>query len=274
MNLQVLVATMHQSDASIAQKMNIRCPAVLANQADREEIVSQMTEYGEWKMITTKTRGVGLNRNIALLAANAEIVLFADDDMVYYDDMPSKVCGVFEQLPQADVLVFGIDILKNGEITEKRRDHVRRVHWWNAMKYGTVRIAVRRRALLEHNITFHQCFGGGCPFSAGEDSLFLKACFDAGLRVYSHEYVLGACCKDNSSWFVGYNEKYFYDKGVLVRKLFPKMACLMALYFGVHFKRDTTLGVWKRLRLVYAGVRKGKRMMPYNTYEENYHRKQ
>ena len=133
------------------------------------------------------------------------------------------------------------------------------------MRYGTVRVAARRQSLIRKNITFHQCFGGGCPFSAGEDSLFLKACFDAGLKVYSHPYVLGSCCKDTSTWFVGYNEKYFYDKGVLVRHLFPRSAYIMALYFGLHFKRETDLGPMERLRYVYAGIRGGKKMIPYQS---------
>lgn len=260
---QILVATMHQKDLSIVEKMNIRCDAVIANQSDREEIINKDTEYGRIKMITTPTRGVGLNRNIALMAAEADIVLFADDDMIYNNDMSTSVVEAFKALPQADVLVFGIDIIKDGKIIERRRSKIRRLHIWNAMRYGTVRVAARRSALLEKNITFNQCFGGGCTFSAGEDSLFLKACFDNGLKVYSHSYVLGSCSKDTSSWFTGYNEKYFYDRGVLVRKLFPRLYGLMALYFGVRFKRKTELGVFKRLRLIYSGVRGGKKMMPY-----------
>jgi glycosyltransferase involved in cell wall biosynthesis len=269
MRLQVLVATMHQADLSIAKKMNIRCDAVIANQADRDEVAVSETEYGTWKMITTPTRGVGLNRNIALMAADADIVVFGDDDMMYYDDMPAKVAEAFDKIPQADVLIFGLDIVKKGEIIEKRRSPIRRLHVWNAMRYGTARVAVRRQALLDHNITFHQSFGGGCPFSAGEDSLFLKTCFDAGLKVYSHSYVLGTCCKDTSTWFTGYNEKYFYDRGVLVRKLFPRMYGLMALYFGVRFKRETNSGVLRRLRLVYAGVRGGKNMKSYRSQQDN-----
>ena len=257
--LQVLVATMHQTDLSLVEKMNLRCSAVIANQADREQIQTQ----GAVKMITTATRGVGLNRNIALLAADGDILLFADDDMVYEDDMPQMVTSAFRDHPEADVLIFGIDITKDGRITERRRLKNRRIRLWNAMRYGAVRIAVRRQALLRHNIMFHQMFGGGCPFSAGEDSLFLKACLDHGLKVYGHEYSLGQCCKDSSSWFVGYNEKYFYDKGVLVRKLFPRSCHVMALYFAVHFKRSTELSVWQRVKLVYAGVRGGKQMLHY-----------
>lgn len=261
--MQVLVATMHQNDVSLAEKMNIRSSAVIANQADREEIVSCETEFGNIKMITTATRGVGLNRNIALMAADAEILLFSDDDVVYNDDVAENVTAAFETLPQADVIVFGMDIVKNGKITERRHLKRGRLRVWNAMRFGTYTVAVRRSSVIKKNVTFNQCFGGGCPFSAGEDTLFLKSCFDAGLKVYSYDYVLGTCSKDSSSWFVGYNEKYFYDKGVLVRNLFPKTAYVMALYFGIRFKRKTDLGVFKRLKYIYAGVRKGKKMIPY-----------
>lgn len=258
--LQVLVAAMGQKDLSLTETMNIRCGAIIANQADRAEVVCA----GNVKMITTATRGVGRNRNIALEAAEGEYLLFADDDMVYYDGMAQAVEAAFAENPRADVLIFGIDILRGGEISEKRHfSDVRKLHVWNSMRYGCVRIGIRREALLRAGIAFNENFGGGCPFSAGEDSLFLKACFDAGLRVYTHPCVLGTCCKDTSTWFVGYNEKYFYDKGVLVRHLFPKTAYLMAPYFAIRFKRETNVAAGKRLKLVYAGVRGGKNLIPY-----------
>lgn len=263
MNLQVLVATMRQTDLSLVEQMNLRCDAVIANQADRDEVVEQTTPYGRVKMVTTPTRGVGLNRNIALQAADGDILLMADDDVTYRDDMPERVLTAFAENPKADVLIFGMEMVKDGAVFETRTESPRRLHVWNAMKFGTYRVAIRREALERTGITFHESFGGGCPFSAGEDSLFLKACFDQGLKVYAHPYVLGSCCKDSSSWFVGYNEKYFYDKGVLVRHLFPCTAYLMALYFGAYFRRETKVGLWKRLRLVYAGVRRGKRLIPY-----------
>ena len=270
MKLQVLVATMKQKNFSLLDKMNIRCDAVIANQADHNEIVSKDTAFGKATMITTKTRGVGLNRNIALMASDADILLLADDDIVYNDDMPEMVIKAFEKNSDADVVIFSVDILKNGEITQ-RRNSCGKLHLWNSMRFGTYTIAVRRKAIVNNNITFNQCFGGGCEFSAGEDSLFIKSCFDYGLKVYSDSYVLGCCCKDTSSWFVGYNDKYFYDKGVLVRKLFPKTAYLMALYFGAYFKRDTELNLFKRLDLVYRGVHAGKKMITYEEYKEKNH---
>lgn len=262
-SLQVLVATMHQKDTSIVEKMNIRCSAVIANQADRDAVLEEQGPYGKVLMITTPTRGVGLNRNLALLAAEGEFLLLADDDVVYNDDMPEQVTAAFRENPEADVLIFGMDILKNGKITEKRHLKRKRLHVYNSLRFGTYTIAVRRDAVLSKNLMFNRCFGGGCMYSAGEDSLFLKACFDAGLRVYANEYVLGTCCKDTSTWFTGYGEKYFYDKGALVRHLFPRTCYLMAPYFAIRFKRETAVPVMKRLRLIYAGVRGGKTLTPY-----------
>lgn len=257
--LQVLVATMHQKDLSLVDKMNIRCSAVIANQADRNEILVE----SDLKMITTTTRGVGLNRNIALLACDADILLFADDDVVYHDDMPQAVIAAFQENPQADVLIFGMDIVKNGRVIERRHLENRRLHVFNAMRFGTYRIAIRCKSLLRASIMFNQNFGGGCPFSSGEDSLFLKACFDRGLKVFAHEYVLGTCAKDSSTWFVGCDEKYFYDKGVLTRYLFPRVPHLMALYFAVRFKRQTDITIMQRIRLMQEGVSGGKRMRQY-----------
>ena len=194
MNLQVLVATMHQRDLSLYEKMNIRCSAVIANQAEDRQMLCQSTPYGEVQMITTPTVGVGLNRNAALLLSQGDVLLFADDDVIFEDDMPKEVIGAFERLPQADVIVFGLRMVKNGEVIETRRMKQGRLRVYNSMRYGTCRIAVRREAYLRANLSFHQMFGGGCPFSAGEDSLFLKSCFDKGLRVYGYDYVLVFTC--------------------------------------------------------------------------------
>ena len=243
--------------------MNICSNVVIANQSDRDEVTRRDTRFGNVTMITTPTKGVGLNRNIALLASDGDILLFADDDVVYNDDMPVQVLRAFEDNPKADVIVFGINYIREGKIFEKRHHQKRRLHVWNALRYGTCTIAVRRSSILKHNITFNQNFGGGCPFSAGEDSLFIKSCFEHGLKIYSNSYVLGTCCKDSSTWFKGYNDKYFYDKGVLVRYLFPKTSYVFAMYFAANFKRKTEIGVFRRIKLVYSGVWSGKKLKPY-----------
>lgn len=262
--LQVLVATMNRRDFRIMDEMNLKCDAIIANQTNFRAITVNETPFGSIKMISTDTRGVGLNRNIALTSADADIVLFSDDDVTYFDGVFYGVIKAFEEIPSADVIIFSIDYIKNGEVIERRRLSKRRLHLWNSLKYGAASIAVKRKSVMDAGIRFSEKFGGGCIYSSGEDSLFLKSCFDKGLKIYSHDCVLGTCSKDSSSWFTGCDEKYFYDKGALMFYLFPKMKYFMTLRFAVRSKKPTEIGAPRRIRLMYAGLLGGGKLIPYS----------
>ena len=262
-DLQVLVATMHQTDFSLVKKMNLTCDTILANQTDHNSFCERVYPFGSVKMISTNTRGVGVNRNIALEAAEAKYVLFADDDVTYADGMPEMLLAEFKAHPNADVLIFGIDYTKNGVVTEQRRPGNKRRHLWNAMRFGAAVTAVKLSAVRVPEIKFNPFFGGGCVYSSGEDTLFLRDCIHKGLKVYSTNAVIGSSRKDTSTWFTGCNEKYFYDKGALMNYLFPHFRYLAALYFAIRVKKQTDIVCYKRIKLMLAGVRGGKRLEPY-----------
>ena len=67
MNFEVLVATMHQSDFSKISEMNISSDVVFANQCDRTAYEELRFDGHTAKMISTETRGVGMNRNLSLI---------------------------------------------------------------------------------------------------------------------------------------------------------------------------------------------------------------
>ncbi len=264
--LQTLVATMNQKDFSLVQKMNIRNDVIVANQTDFEEIRTETFPFGEQKMISTKTRGVGKNRNFALLASSAEYLLFADDDIIYNDDVAENVIAAFQENPEVDVFLFSMDFTRDGKLIEQRHLKKKRLYLWNSMRYGTEQLAIRREAMLKCNLHYSQLFGGGCMFGSGEDSLLLRDCFRNGLRVYSHNYVLGTCRQDVSSWFKGYNEKYFYDKGVLMRYLFPRMGFFMCLRFSRRLSKRAGQPYFVCLRWMLAGCRRGKKLISYEAF--------
>ena len=264
MKLQVLVASMHQNDFSLVDKMNIRTNAIIANQTSQKSFEEKEYEFGIVKMISTKTRGVGLNRNIALLASEADILLFSDDDMYYYDGTLNGVKEAFAQNIRADVIIFSTDITRDGNIVESRQNKRKRARVWNSMKYGTYSIGIRRKSLIRENLKFNELFGGGCPFSCGEDSLFIKSCLDHGLKVYTDPYVLGTCCKDSSSWFTGYNEKYLYDKGVLYSFLFPRWKQFLAVYYAYRLRKKTGFSFVKNLKMIKKGIKNANSLKVYS----------
>lgn len=255
MDLQVLVATMRQTDLSLAEKMNLRQNVIIANQCDRWSYERRTETFGEIQLLSSATTGIGLNRNLALQLASAEILLFADDDITYYDPQLLGVIEAFRELPDADVIFFGIDMAKNGEIFDKRRDRVKRLHLYNSLKYGACRMAVRREAVEKARLSFSTLFGGGSIYGHGEDSVFICDCLRAGLRLYSHSYVLGACAKDSSTWFSGYNEKYFFDLGALTAAALPRWKHIIKWYFAVKFSRRSKQPLKCVVRLMNKGIK-------------------
>lgn len=251
MKLEVLVATVGQKDLSLAEKMNLHCDAVIANQCGQWK----MEHNGPVRMLSSDTIGVGINRNLALQAASADILLFADDDIAYYDGDLQPVIDAFEALPDADVIFFAIDMTRNGEVFDQRRHGCRRLRLWNSLRYGACRMAVRREAIVKHRLSFSTLFGGGCIYGSGEDTIFIRDCFRAGLRVYSHPYVLGACRKDESSWFRGFDEKYMFDKGAMLACAFPKGKHLLKWHFIRRYRKKSELPLKTIVQYFNKGIR-------------------
>lgn len=254
-NLEVLIATMNQSDFSLVKKMNIHSDAVFANQADRNELCVLEQDGYHFCMQTTDTRGVGLNRNIALCRARKEILLLADDDITYSDDYVEQVLKAFDEIPDADVIIFRMQFTKNNVVYETNCFNTHRLHQWSRLGFGTYQIAIRRKSILRTNIHFTHLFGGGAIYGSGEDSLFLLDCLRSGLHVYTHKYLLGSNRKDESSWFEGYTEKFFYDKGAYLSLAQPilKYVYLCRFIFGIKNKCSLST------RTKYCAMRSGMR---------------
>lgn len=258
MTLQVLVATIQQAegDHSLLKKMNIHSDAIVGNQCDRNEIESFAYEGNTVQWLSFAERGVGLNRNNALMRANADIVLFADDDVVYYDDYVQTICHYYEDHPKADVVVFNFKMRRGNDAYYDRVKKSGRVTRWNATRYGTYCITARRESLHRGNVFFHLQFGGGAKYSSGEDSLFLQDCIKKGLRVYATTHLIGVLDHGPSTWFQGFTDKFFFDKGVLFAAISSYLAYPAAIYHCIKKrKKYCTYGCRRAIKQMAAGVR-------------------
>ena len=111
MHVQVLVSTMHQTDHSLLDKMNIQTDAIIINQCDRNDIEEFEYKGHNIKWLSLNERGVGLSRNTALMRADADILLFADDDIVYEDGFEQKVIDFFQKHSHISFAVFNFQSL-------------------------------------------------------------------------------------------------------------------------------------------------------------------
>lgn len=244
MSIQVLVATMNQSDHSLLDKMNIQTNAIVCNQCERNEIEEFFYNGHSIKWLSFNERGVGLNRNNALMRATADIVMFADDDMVYIQSYQDIVEKAFNELKDADVIIFD---LKYPNKFRKPISKITRLRKKDCMRFGAARIAVRLSSIQLNGISFNLCFGGGATYSSGEDTLFLNECFNKNLKVYAYPVIIAQLLDEReSTWFKGYNDKFFFDKGILYYLLNRHLGIVYAIYHCFkHRKRYQEYG-WKK----------------------------
>lgn len=254
MKVQVLVAAMHQNDHSLLEKMNIQSDVIVGNQCDYNSV--EEFEYNGFsaKYLNFAERGVGLNRNNALMRASGDICLFADDDMVYVDGYAEIVQKAFSEIPDADVMVFN---LAQSENARKRYVIPKkiRVNRLNFLRYGAARIAVKRASVKENGIYFNQCFGGGTEHSSGEDNLFLSACLDKGLKVYAMPYTIAELKDDReSTWFKGFDDKYLADKGKLYKTMSRRWWRLLCLQDAIR-QRGRYNKPWRTSYLIMTSAK-------------------
>lgn len=253
--MQVLVSTMYQNDCSLLDRMNIQTDAIVVNQCDRNEITEFEYKGHRIKWISLAERGVGLSRNTALMRATADIVLFADDDVVYADGYEKRIRDAYASNPKADLLTFDLESL-NPNRKEKFDAKPHRLHWYNSLKYGAFRISVRRMSALKHNLVFSLLYGGGAVHQAGEDNLFMTEALHRGLYVKASGVRIGTVAQNESTWFHGYDERYFYDRGVLFANMYGCSAKLILTLFEIKDRgRATKLSFTERVRLEKAGIK-------------------
>lgn len=259
MQLEVLISAVNQKPADLIKKMNLECDGVLINQCDYDGEETITAGENTVRIFHRKERGVGKSRNLALKQSQQDILLFSDEDIIYSPGYAERIQNEFKQHPEADMILFNVEVCP--ERKTYWNDGFFKVKWYSCGRYPAYSIAVKREALLKSKVVYSELFGGGAKYSNGEDSLFLKQCADAGIRMYATQSVIGKEEPRESTWFKGFTEKFFYDRGVLFYFLYGHMAWIWALRF-VLVKREMFQGDINRkqaYRLIMSGIRQGKK---------------
>lgn len=260
MKLQLLVSAVGEEPKQLAEKMNLSTEAIIINQTDHFGYEEFERRGRRIKVYSFQEKGVGLSRNNALLRADSEICLFSDEDIVYKDDYETRILEEFRKNPKADMILFNVEVAP-----ERRTYHIEdygKVKWYNSGRYPTYSFAFRLDRVRKKNITFSLLFGGGAKYSNGEDSLFLKECLEKGLTVYKAPVCIGEETLRESTWFCGYNEKFFFDRGVLYSYLYGRLKRLIALRFLLKHREVMCQEIsWKQAyKLMKEGMKEAEEL--------------
>lgn len=263
MKVEVLVASVNNNPDELVQRMNIQSDVIVANQTSHLSYEKKYIENHRYLQINTPEKGVGRNRNVALDRAYGDICILADDDQVFVDGYKEKIINLYKKYPKADVILFNVTI-KGKKTYQIPKPY--RVNYTNYMRFGAVRMSFRRKSVTKNNINFNLHFGGGTEHSAGEDVLFLHDCLKKKLKVVAVNVTL-AQLEDNrpSTWFRGYNEKFFIDRGTLYATISPRFCRLYALSSMIRHRKiyKNEISSFMALKAMQKGIKNYKKSIGY-----------
>lgn len=264
--LQILISAVNKIPELLPEAMGLESDAVIVNQLIGSRVHPGIKEGEKTvehkghtiRIFNRREKGVGLSRNTALDKSDHEIIQFGDDDIEYDKGYAQRIISEFDAHPEADILLFNVRA-QRGRETYWNEDFAR-VSWYNYGRYAAYAICARREKIVEKGIHYSLLFGGGAQYMNGEDSLFLHDCLKAGLSIYRTTVYLGREKSGDSTWFKGYTDKFFYDRGVLYHFLYGRMALIWG--FRYLFKNREKMckekGLFRCYALLADGVRHGK----------------
>ncbi len=115
-DLQVLVATQNlkrdKQVEELLQNMNMKSNYLLVNQSTESQIDHPF-------VITKNEKGLSKSRNLAIQHSNAEILLLADDDLVYQSDYVETIVKYHNKYKEADILCFYVESKNKNRKTKR-----------------------------------------------------------------------------------------------------------------------------------------------------------
>lgn len=133
----------------------------------------------DFRVIVTPTKGLSVNRNIALSKATAPLLLISDDDVDYTCEGLRAVIDAFHRNKEMDIITFryiSASHEKHYPSSECNLAGPEKGYFVTSFE-----IAFRRKA-VQQKVWFNENFGIGALFPSGEEDLFIRDCIDAGIK--------------------------------------------------------------------------------------------
>ena len=237
-SIKVLVSTMDETDpVALFTRMNLSSEAIIVNQCgyDKEETL-YVNNYKVTHLCCSE-RGLSRSRNKAIsYSSDCDIALLADDDLIYTDNYYQVVQETFDKYIDYDIITFRIEGIN--KYFKQYREKAKRLNYFTTLKTSSVEIAFRPNEIYNSNIKFNELFGSGSVYKMGEENIFLFECLRNGLKIRYEPKKIADLYIGESSWFTGFNEKYFFDRGAIFCALSHRMAFILIIQFGLrHFRR-------------------------------------
>ena len=180
--------------------------------------------------------------------------LLSDDDEIFIDDLENVVAKAYAEISDADVIVFGADY--KSHICNKPS----KLKKLQLLKVSSVQISFKLSS-IKNKLYFDEKLGAGTGNGAGEETKFLWDCYSKGLKIYYYPVKILSLREKQSTWFNGYDENYFYNRGKVTRYIMGRFySTLYAYYYAFSHRKlyNKQISIFKALKYMIKGIKEGK----------------
>ena len=252
MKFEILLSCMNLCGEDIIEKSNITSSALIVDQCGRDDYHEYEKNGKKIRVFSVNDTGLTKSRNFAIRNSSSDVCLLCDDDEVFVDNCEAGVIKAYEDIPDADVIIFDIGNRQTGQ-----KKIPKKLNYFELMHVASWQISFRRESLTANNVYFDERMGAGSGNGAEEEFKFLTDCRKKGLNIYYVPFVIADVAQTKSTWFKGYNEEFFVNRGNTTRYIMGYVPALVyAAYYSIRKRRlfDSGITWFTAFRLIVKGM--------------------
>lgn len=241
-DIQVIISTFNNSPENIDRSF-FETNTIIINQLPinyDDSINERKVDNFIWYDVDQK--GLSKSRNIGIDFADSTYLYLTDDDVILNPNFSEIVLNNFENNADADVLAFQV----NG-INRKYKDYsqeIKKIGFLSSQKLSSVQLVFKTKFLKNSNIFYDELFGTGSVYSMGEENILLFDLIKNGANIYYIPEEIGKVYVGDSSWFNGFTNKYFFDRGAIIKRMYGSLAPMYITIFALSkyqlYKKDNS----------------------------------
>lgn len=258
MNIGVLISTMNLQDkkdySNLLNNLNIKKNSVVINQCPNIKTNLKDIDNGSNQLYNFFEKGLSKSRNHAINKSQFDICVIADDDMRYVDGFEKIIFEAFNNFPNADIIAFYVS--SDNPNNKKNKLKYGKINKLNSLKIQSVQLAFKKKSIVNNGILFDEKFGAGTDLYMGEENIFIFDCIKKGLNIYSYPVEIAKLDNSESTWFEGYNKKFFVVKGACFYRMSKYFWIFLCLQFLIRKRRlyKTNYSFIEAFKLMIEGV--------------------
>lgn len=265
LKIQVIVSTMENElkklDLTIQKRSNLivinQMPNILDNKL--EEIIFKNQIW-----INIDQKGLSKSRNLGIEKSTSEFLYLTDDDIVLNSKFDEIVLDEFNKKSDADIIAFQVSGIEKKFKSYSNKSF--KSGFLNSLKFSSVQLVYKKSFLIENNLRFDENFGAGSIFKMGEENIFLFDCLKQNANIYYVPIEIAKVHINESSWFEGFNYKYFFDRGAIFNRMFGPLSSMYSLLFCLRKRAliEKPLTFWSAYRASQEGKKMYKKLLTTN----------